>query len=834
MKALPRARHWLCVVLAASLPASLTRADVIVDGVNVGTSYTTSGDQTSATPAFLIEVTSANGGADTVTVSAGDTLRDNDASTFVIRSGATLTTLDNRGAIIGNVFNAINLSSGGTITTLLNSGTIQGEVNGNAGAFLGGPVSTLTNTGTISHIGSSSALIFNDSTSVSNIGSIVSGTGHGVLIGFSGVAAVGLFTNDGTISTTGASGVEAVQLGDGVDADVVTSFVNNGTIRNLGAGAALSVNANTTITNGITHTGLIDGTVALSGATLNLSGASSRITGAVSGSVASVVNVGGTFASESTFSVGTLNVTSGGRFDVGHDVTATTLVNDGTLSVSTGAMPMLVGDFQQGGTGIFRVGADGTGQSGRLAATGAATLGGTVQVDAGSGTYAPTTAYTILTAGGGLTGTFSGVTSNLAFLTPSLDYDANSVFLVLARSVAAFADAGQTPNQQATGLALDALGSGAVYDAFTMLSAAQAPDALDSLSGELHATAQNTVFDSSRLVRDALIGHLRRTDVRTATPRATSAKGPPAERARTVASSAAGTPDVAVGVGTGGATRVGLSAWTQALGEWGHQSADRNSASMDSTTGGVMLGMERAIGARWRAGVAGGYTRTALEVDARRSSGTVDRYLVGAYGEARLETVALRFGASRGWRRIDTRRRVSFPGYEEQVAADYRGSSWQGFAEAEGRVTFGSAALEPFVGLDWLRTQTGGFREAGGAGGAALSARGRQDSWLSSTLGLRTEAAPGWYGPRDLLLHGTLGWRHTFGGLTPDSAFAFEGGASPSFRTHGLGVARDLAQLEAGFELHLGEHIRADVVYTGQLGAKTRSHAVWGTLSVRF
>ena len=67
--------------------------------------------------------------------------------------------------------------------------------------------------------------------------------------------------------------------------------------------------------------------------------------------------------------------------------------------------------FQAGST--YEVEANAGGQSDRIAATGAAALtGGTVQVLARTATYARQTRYTILTANGGVTGTFASVTSN--------------------------------------------------------------------------------------------------------------------------------------------------------------------------------------------------------------------------------------------------------------------------------------------------------------------------------------------------------------------------------------------------------------------------------------
>jgi hypothetical protein len=96
----------------------------------------------------------------------------------------------------------------------------------------------------------------------------------------------------------------------------------------------------------------------------------------------------------------------------------------GTLNIN--------GSFTQNG-GTYVVEANAQGQSDRINVGGIATLNGVaVQVLAAPGNYATRTTYTILNATGGVSGTYSGVSSNFAFLTPSLAYDANNVFLTLA------------------------------------------------------------------------------------------------------------------------------------------------------------------------------------------------------------------------------------------------------------------------------------------------------------------------------------------------------------------------------------------------------------------
>ena len=94
---------------------------------------------------------------------------------------------------------------------------------------------------------------------------------------------------------------------------------------------------------------------------------------------------------------------------------------------------------------------------------GTATINGAiVQVLAQPGNYGKSTSYTILRATGGVSGTYSGVSSNFAFLTPSLSYDANDVFLTLSMADNAFSFGGRTFNQRAVGRVLTCDMSGAM------------------------------------------------------------------------------------------------------------------------------------------------------------------------------------------------------------------------------------------------------------------------------------------------------------------------------------------------------------------------------------
>ena len=169
---------------------------------------------------------------------------------------------------------------------------------------------------------------------------------------------------------------------------------------------------------------------------------------AVNGSLASGVNVlgGGTLGGTGTIGG---NVTVNGAISPGNSI--------GTINIT--------GNYIQNAGSTYQVEV-GT-QSDLINITGNATInGGTVAVQAVAGARATT--YTIVTATAGVTGTYSGLTSNLAFVTPSLSYDANNVFLTLQTS---FAGGGGTGNEIEVGGALDKINDAASGDLDTVVTA---------------------------------------------------------------------------------------------------------------------------------------------------------------------------------------------------------------------------------------------------------------------------------------------------------------------------------------------------------------------------
>lgn len=508
--------------------------------------------------------------------------------------------------------------------------------------------------------------------------------------------------------------------------------------------------------------------------------------------------LGGTFSSNGTLG-GNLVVGTGATLKGGGTIGSTTLSSGATLAPGNSIGTLTVaGNFTFAPGSTYQVETDAAGHSDLLRVSGTATLGGaSVVMIAADGTYAPKTTYTILSAGNRV-GTFGAVTSNFAFLNPTLSYDAAHVFLTLARNDIDFSTVARTANQRTVGAAVQSQGFGLLYDAVVQLNAGDAQSAFGQLSGEIGASVKTAMLEDSRFARDASLDRIRQAE----------------GQGNGTAISGAGVQDL----GNGNAM------WARVFGASGHIDGDGNASRLNRDIAGFFVGADTLLGKGWRAGALLGYGKS--DLDSANASAKIDGYHVGVYGGNRWDNTAVRLGATYSWNKLDTSRTVAFTGYADSLKAKYDASTTQVFGEVGQKMDMGRVTLEPFAGLAYVHVGTDGFRESGRA--AALHSGGGGADSTFSTLGVRTSTNL----TAATSLRATLAWRHAFGGRTPGSTGAF--GTGSSFTVTGVPLAKDVAVVEAGIETMLQPNMTLGANYGGQFGSGVRDHGFKVSLGWKF
>lgn len=616
-----------------------------------------------------------------------------------------------------------------------------------------------------------------------------------VSVGEDSILRIGAGGRSGTLSTRSVANAGAIVFNHSDDVIFGAPISGPGTLTKQGVGGLTLEGASTYTGPTLVQAGRLNVTGSLASAVTIASGASLTGTGAIGGLA---VQTGATVAPGNVMDP--LNVHGNVLFYAGS---------------------------------IFTIAATPAGQADRIDADGTANLqGGTLQVVSGQGIYRPSTVYTILTAKGGVTGRFSNTTDTLAFLTPSLTYGSNSVTLSLTRAVIpptpinpvqpiAFHSVATTRNQYSTADGIEGLGEGnLLFDTVLSQTTSGAREAFDALSGEMHASTVTSAFGDARLVQDAVLGHLSRP----------ARSGFSVGQGTITADYAADRPGAApqpMPIPTFDTTRFSL--WGEGLGAWGRTRSNDNAASLDTSTGGFILGAETKLDPAYRLGIAGGYIRTSSDIHARLSEATNDSIFGAVYGTAEWNSLALRLGASYARHDVDTRRNVVFPLFSDTTTAAYDGSTVQAFSEIGYRVGWDNGRIEPFLGASILRLHTNGFQENGGA--AALTGYEAGYNLGTTTLGLRAEARLG--ADAAVTLNGMLGWRRAFGDTDPKALLAFAGGAS-AFTVSGIPIDQNALVAEAGLDWQVTRTMSLGAAYSGQIGSRSQEHAVKGNFILRF
>ncbi|MHA3904487.1 autotransporter outer membrane beta-barrel domain-containing protein [Castellaniella sp. WN] len=682
--------------------------------------------------------------------------------------------------------------------TLTGANTYSGKTTINAGTLqIGDGDAASLNTSKVTFAKESGALLaFNHNNDMTFDGEI---SGDGSLT----KAGESILTLTGDSDYTGGTTINAgtLQIGNGGTAGKITGNVE------VNSDSTLAFNRSDAVIFGgdISGAGIIvqNGT-----GTLSLTGNNAAYAG--------ITEVGHGILTVNSQLGGTLLVQAAGRLQ-GSGTVGDTIVH-GTVAPGNSIGTLHVaGDFAFEPGSVYEVEVDAAGNSDRIIATGTATIdhGASVRVLAGAGHYAAHTQYTILSAAGGLNGTFSGATSNLAFLDPSLGYGANQVLLTMTRNDASFASVGLTRNQIATGGGVESLGTGPIFDAVLNLSADQARAAFDRLSGEIHASMRTALLEDSHFIRDAANHRLR------------AAQAAPGSASGGVLLAAQG--DVPGLLPPVAANPAGPAFWTQGFGSWGATHGNGNAARLERDSDGLIAGVDWPLG-RGRVGVMAGYSDSNAKAAERASSGSSHNYHLGVYGGAAWGGLALRTGAAYTRHYVKTRRDASFPGLTDHLSGAYQAEAWQAFGELGYDMAVGGSRIEPFINLAHTRLRSDRYTEQGDA--AALIIGQKKSNVSFATLGVR--AATGiTLGGAELTVKGLLGWRHAFGDVEPHSTQRFAGGGD-AFLIGGTPIARNAALIEAGLDYVAKSNTTLSLSYGGQFGSGVADHAIKASLNIRF
>ena len=739
---------------------------------------------------------------------------------------ATLGNLSGTGTLVKNGAGTLIMSQNPTATgtTTINAGTLQvgnGGALAAAGGFTGSVVNNgalvynftsaggtsslaqLSGTGSLTKNGSGTLIITQNptanGTTTINAGTLQVGNGGALAAsgGFSG-AVVNNATLAYDFTSAGGTSALAVLSGSGnlvkngsgtliltsVPGHTGTTSINAGTLQ-VGNGGALSASSSfggPVLNNGtlVFDYSSAGGTSTLSNLSgngnlvkngsglLNLTGTSTNTgsmqvnagTLAVNGAIASAVNVnaGGTLGGIGTIN-NALTANAGGVIAPGNSI--------GTLTVN-GSVAFNAGS-------IYRVEVNPAGNADRInvvGAPGTATIGGgTVDVQAGAGTYAPATIYTIINATGGVAGTFSSVTSNLAFLTPSLAYDPNNVFLTLTRNAATFPSVAITPNQIAVSNMLEPVANagptgdmGTVVNGLLGLSAPQARAAFDAIGG-------------------ASIVELRRANVafaRVFTGDLDSRIQQPAGAGVAKSGEQPASPD-------------GRGFWIKANASAYRTDGDGNAFENEVRGGSIAFGADAAPARGVIVGLAAAYGKSNLDFDGIRDSGWTRNGALAVYGNYETGPWAFKgiAGYAFGTNQLD--RPIVFGPIARTARGEFDSQSGSVYAEATYDIPMEGFSLRPLAGLSWVLSRQQGFTESG-ADALNLAVTGETTNSLRTLLGVKTLHALPTGSGGVVYLEPRLVWSHEFGDLnTPLDAQLTGAGAAGNFTVAGVKLKRDSA-----------------------------------------
>jgi autotransporter-associated beta strand protein len=471
------------------------------------------------------------------------------------------------------------------------------------------------------------------------------------------------------------------------------------------------------------------------------------VNGSIASSALTTVNAGATLGG--TGSIGNLVIASGSRLAPGDAI--------GTLAVQGNLLMAAASSYL---VEVSPASAD------RTSVTGTATLGGaTVAASFDPGAYV-SKRYTILSAGGGVSGAFGALTeTNLPpGFSSDLSYDANDVYLDLSMAL----PAGLNLNQQRVGAALANAfnASGSIPAVLGSLS----PDGLTLASGELGTASIQAAIDANR----QFMGVISPQDDRGRDAREIGcARQLPRENCWSV-----------WGAGYGSSTTTDGNAGV-------------GSHALTSQTFGAAAGADYHVARDTLIGFALGGGGTNFALPAGLGAGRSDLFQAGVYAQQAFGAAYLSGALGYGFQDVTTNRTV----FADQLRAQFDANSFAARLEGGYRYALAWACITPYLAASATSYALPAYSEQALAGASpfALAYGAQTTTDIRTELGLRigkSVALP----TGTLALRGDAAWAHDFD--TDRSVVAtFQALPAASFVVTGAAMPSDTARLTAGAEM---------------------------------
>jgi subtilase-type serine protease len=755
-------------------------------------------------------------------------------------------TLVNYGQITGRNGSGFGSDGDGTV---INHGTITGaysglQANGDGDGVDIDKIAHIENYGTLQGVGAggvdkggfangSEGIALGGGYILNASNALISGADSAILVddgsGGSGLAATTL-ENFGNIQGLNGFGVKLVgEFADNV-INAGTISGSNGLALDLGGG-----NDSLTLRNGSRFVGVVDGgsgydRVVMEDAAGGSFGASRNfewlevkqgawtLTGHDDFSDGGAVRNGATLVNQGSIA-GNLTVDAGGVYAGGGSVGSLTV--NGTLRTDTSlGRATIVRDLTMGSTATLAYGVNADGSSVPVQVGGIANLNGaTLAVNPGSGTYPWQSHYTVLQAAQ-VNGTFGKVSSDYAFLTPTLAYTPTQVDLTYTRNDVAFNEFAATGNASNAANSLASIGkNNALYNALLNTSQSSAGAAIEQLAGASNANLTSATLGASSQVGSSMLSAMQQMGGSPGLMVGLDQRDTPVLAANGVPSEARNLND----------PNARGRLWLQGIGGYGKLDGEHGSSGLEQRTKGSVLGADWVLSPAWRLGVLGGYSKT--DLDATGVDGNVESWHAGVYALHQNGPISLRLGAAYSGHQGESKRTIAFNGFSDRPKGDYDADSQQAFAELGYAMGSGRLSAEPFASLGYQRYHRDSYKEKGGA--AALQVDGQTQDNFSSTFGLRLAHLSSLDNGMSVTPRMAAGWKHTYGDVGSSTRQAFVTGGT-AFSVDGSSLDRDSLVLEAGLDVGISARHTLGVGYSGEIGSNSRNHGLIGQWQMSF